>query len=69
MKVARNKNSLSKVYIADEIKTYVHLSSLKELNKYVPKFIGQTLFGDLPVLITEYINQSIEEYIHDHQTN
>ena len=41
------------------------ISNVQGLNKYVPRYLGQTYFGSVPVIKSEFIEQSIEEYMNE----
>ena len=39
------------------------ISNFVGLKKYVPKFLGHTYFKETPAIKSEFIDQSIQEYI------
>ena len=63
MKVARAGSQISSSIISNESNFHKNLSKILGLNNFVPKFLGETYFGKSPVIKTEYISQSIEDYV------
>ena len=68
LKAARVGNRMSISSINNEGNYHKKIASFSSssdgLNKYVPKFLGQTYFDKTPVIKSEYILYSIEEYLH-----
>ena len=63
LKVARVGNRFSVASINSESNYHKKISNFFGLKKFVPKFLRQTYFDKTPVIMSEFIDQSIQEYI------
>ncbi len=60
--MARVENLILAAAINNEGNFHRNISNTVGLNKYVPKYHGQTYFKNRPVIKSEFIEKSIEEY-------
>jgi DNA-binding sugar fermentation-stimulating protein len=69
LKVARLNNRLSTVSINSESNFHKRIWNTVGHKKYFPKYLGQTYFKEVPVIKSEYIDFSVEEYLQASKSN
>jgi hypothetical protein len=62
-KVARISDRNAAGFLNREDNKHRAISTMVGLKKYIPQYFGNTFFGNAPVIRSEFIEFSIEEYL------